>query len=656
MSKYFSLLGKILFVIALIGGPGGASGGAVSVAPVAPVSVVTTGPVALDQNLTIFEDRSRALSIADVTRPPVVQLFRPSSAKLSSMSFTRSAWWGRFVVANTTDKAVAQVVEFGHPVIDRLEFYRWDEAAAEFRRQVAGDSVIGRQVDFRGLSNLFLVDIPAHSEREFYFRMSGDSTISMAVTLHSLTSFVAGVGADMSVRALFFGVLLASVFYSLAIFIVAREKSYLYFAIFIFAVAVYHGETWGYLAAFVWPETTWLSNFITISSLSVLVLSIARFTSQFLKLEENAPRTNRVFQALQVLGGITFLLSLIDYHFASYVLIAGMGLGTVAAVVTSGWLWRSGVDYARLYTICWGFLCTFTILYCVQKLGFIQLEQFIDTLFQVGFTLVAMFFAVVFADRFQRIARLKEIQLQKARDEAIAASRVKSKFLAVMSHELRTPLNAVIGFSDMLAAETLGPLGNQKYREYAKDIKQSGTHLLHIINDLLEVSRVEAEQVELDEQQIMVMELVERCLRIIDERARRSGVTLRSEVGAALPLMLGDEMRIQQVLLNLLQNAVNFTPPGGSVSVAADITAAGEFRLSVTDSGIGIAEEDRERIFEPFVQVASHLTRQHGGAGLGLSIVRSIVALHGGRLVVAGELGQGTTFEILFPKSRVLAG
>src|SRR5690606_10909509 len=160
----------------------------------------------------------------------------------------------------------------------------------------------------------------------------------------------------------------------------------------------------------------------------------------------------------------------------------------------------------------------------------------------------------VFTDRFKHITQANEQQLQKARDAAIAASRAKSKFHATMSHELRTPLNAVIGFSEVLTSEALGPLGNRKYREYANDIKESGLHLLHIINDVLEISRVEAEQIELDEQPIILSDLIRRCLRLVEERARESNISLRKRLHEPLPSLRGDETRIQQVLINLLHN------------------------------------------------------------------------------------------------------
>ena len=223
-----------------------------------------------------------------------------------------------------------------------------------------------------------------------------------------------------------------------------------------------------------------------------------------------------------------------------------------------------------------------------------------------------------------------------------------------MSHELRTPLNSVIGFSSILEKETLGPIENPKYNEYAKDIKDSGHHLLNLINDILDVSRIERGILDLNEKNLDLPLLVGSCQRLVNDRAFESGLNLSVEVAKGLPAFFADELRTKQILLNLLSNAIKFTPEGGSVNLKVEIDSENRFRLSVSDTGIGIAPEDIETALSDFGQVDGSLTRRYEGSGLGLPLSKKLAEAHGGELFIESELGVGTTVVVLFPKERTI--
>ena len=240
-------------------------------------------------------------------------------------------------------------------------------------------------------------------------------------------------------------------------------------------------------------------------------------------------------------------------------------------------------------------------------------------------------------------------QLAAAREAAEAASRAKSEFIANISHELRTPLNAIIGFSEMMKEQMLGP-SSDRYMQYARDIHQSGTHLLAIINDILDLSKIEAGKMELVPEELDLAEVVNDALNIVRENAERSGLTLETRVPAPAPRLRGDGRIVRQILLNLLSNAIKFTPIGGRVAVEVRREAGGNVVLTVQDTGIGIAEKDIPKVLEPFGQVESAYTRQYQGTGLGLPLVRSMVELLGGRFDLQSTVGTGTTASIDFPK------
>lgn len=236
-----------------------------------------------------------------------------------------------------------------------------------------------------------------------------------------------------------------------------------------------------------------------------------------------------------------------------------------------------------------------------------------------------------------------------AKTRAEAASRAKSEFLANMSHELRTPLNAIIGFSEIMQNQLFGPLGAEKYKDYAEDINSSGQHLLAVINDVLDMSKIEAGKMSLELSQFDLNEAVTETLRMVSGRAQNSQVTL--EAGQAdLPLIVADRRAVKQVLLNLLTNGIKFTPAGGTVSIALlQDTATRSIQVEVRDTGIGIDQKDIEKIGRPFEQVDNNYLKTHEGTGLGLALSRSLVALHGGQLMIESEPGEGTCVTVTLP-------
>ncbi len=250
------------------------------------------------------------------------------------------------------------------------------------------------------------------------------------------------------------------------------------------------------------------------------------------------------------------------------------------------------------------------------------------------------------------------IETEKRLTEAVGkeqlASRTKTEFLANMSHELRTPLNCIIGFSELLMNESFGPLGQERYQDYSVDINEAGVHLLEVLNDILDVSKLESSAVDLREGEIDLPELMNSTLKMIGSKAENQQISLKLDLPDDLPYLYADPRRVKQMLINLLSNAVKFSTIGGEVSISMFIDDRRDMCFVITDRGIGIGPEDLTQVMEPFHQVGETLTRSHEGTGLGLHIVKSLVELHDGTITLESTVGEGTTVYLKFPKERVV--
>jgi len=245
-------------------------------------------------------------------------------------------------------------------------------------------------------------------------------------------------------------------------------------------------------------------------------------------------------------------------------------------------------------------------------------------------------------------------ELQRAKVEAESASLAKSRFLATMSHELRTPLNAILGFAQIIETETLGSMGQPKYKEYAGDIHRSGAHLLSLINDILDLSQIEAGKRELHDERVDVAELCADSLSFAASRERRAKGSVTLDTARNLPLLRVDRRAVLQMIVNLVTNALKFTPEGKGIILRASLREDGGVTIAVIDQGIGMAADDIPKALSMFSQVADGNSRSHEGTGLGLPIVKSLMELHGGTLTLSSERGIGTTVELSFPPERTL--
>lgn len=268
----------------------------------------------------------------------------------------------------------------------------------------------------------------------------------------------------------------------------------------------------------------------------------------------------------------------------------------------------------------------------------------LGTLLETRYTGLALLSAKQEADTAARHAN-------EAMLEAKAADLAKTKFLANMAHELRTPLNAIIGFSEIIKLDSIQ--SRDRYPQYAEYIHDAGILLLNIINGLLDLARIQAGKVDLEEQIVAVGELVQAAVRTLAPIAQKKSIELSCELAQSATLVCVDQTKFRQIMINLLSNGIKFTEPPGSILIESSVNGRGDLVISIKDTGIGIPPEHLERVLNPFEQVADHLTKENEGTGLGLPIARALIELHGGDLALSSELGIGTTVALRLPHERV---
>jgi signal transduction histidine kinase len=333
--------------------------------------------------------------------------------------------------------------------------------------------------------------------------------------------------------------------------------------------------------------------------------------------------------------------------------------GIIMVVIYSGSLLGLRFSYSLLVTV--GLWASYQVVSLF--INPIPTEDYISNNFFLGMsTGVGLFCSYILETHIrnnyvaQKIIEQKNLVMRGLLDEAEAANRAKSEFLAVMSHELRTPLNAILGFSEMFKQQMMGPLGSPKYLEYAGDINDSGKHLLAIINDILDLAKAESGKLELTETTFDLNAEVEATLRMCQQKADENHIKIEFTPARSGLFIFADERLVRQVALNIISNAIKFTPVGGRVTIDVRVERDTGATLSIKDTGIGIAAKDLDRVLRPFEQVESALSRRHGGTGLGLPYSKRVIEIHGGTLKLSSQVSQGTTVRVDLPAARVRAG
>jgi signal transduction histidine kinase len=663
------------------------------------VAQITRGTttVPLRPFIEVLEDASGRLEFGDVERPELAERFQraPGTTDLN-FGYTTSTYWLRLRLAPEANAATHWLLEIAYPSLDHVELFTRN--GTELIHQSTGDLQSFSAKPFAHRNLVFPVDLTPGTEQTLYLRVNSAGSLTLPATLWSPTALHAHDQGIYSLLALYFGMLLALGLYNLLLYFSLRDRIYLVYVACVATMALAQGSMFGLGNQFIWPDSPAWGNVALPVSFCLAGFTGAMFTRKFLGTKQTMPKLDRLLQFLQ----LCFLLTALTAAFYSYraggIGTALLGMAFSVTAVACGLLaLKRGQAGAGLFLSAWTLLLMGVVMLGLRTLDWLPTNLLTTYGMQIGSALEMLLFSFALANRIQAMRREKEqaqaaalqserlarealqrsekvleerivqrtaelerhrhhleqlveertAALSIAKEAAEAANRAKSIFLANMSHELRTPMNGIMGMTDL----ALRRAADAKQIDQLNKVKQSALHLLGIINDILDISKIEAERLSLDNVEFKLATVLESLTTLVGPAATEKGLKLSIDIAAdlaGLPLK-GDPLRLGQILLNLTSNAIKFTAEGSvavSASLSEDTSKNVLVRFEVRDTGIGITPDDQSRLFLAFVQADGSTTRKYGGTGLGLAISKRLARLMGGDISVESQIGTGSTFWV----------
>ena len=648
-----------------------------------------------DEHLELLPDPGGEFTIGDVRTAPLAEQFVPSRAATPNLGFDRKVYWARLRLENRLVQPATYFLDLGYPLLDSVRAYILSPAGMTAYQTGDREPFSSRPVSARTF--MFPVELEPSQPVTIYLRVETTGSLRLPLHLLSRDAAFSCIAVHQGLLALYYGALLMLVIYNLYHFWRLKDVNAGYYAVFIACYIAFQLALTGIAFQFFWPDHPEWANVSLPFFLCAAYFFGVLFTRSILDTATNAPRIHRVLGALRWLSFVGMALALLGPYDIALRFAVTLVFTVVLFIVAGIKIGLQGYRPARLYSLAWTVLLGCMIVYALSAYGLLPTTFFTTWSTQIGSAWEAVILAFAISDRFylleeqrremqashalalqqaneklnglndqlearvqdglrdlnlsnQQLREQAEV-LRRAERRAESANRAKSEFLANVSHELRTPMNAIAGFLHLLSEGKL----SDAQRGYTEKAERAARALMHLIKELLDFSTMDVGRLELELASVDISALARDARDLVMLAASEKGLSLKLEQqGTECCWVRADEARLLQVLVNLLHNAIKFTPSGEvCLMIACRPSANGDIQLSVTvsDTGIGIGEEQRERLFLPFTQADGSITRRFGGTGLGLAICQRLVRQMGGEIELESTLGVGSRFSFVLELS-----
>lgn len=608
-------------------------------------------------DLDLMEDSAGALTIADIRSPANASRFRPSAKAAPNFGYTKSAVWARFAIDDLRSPSNpashdALALTLAYALTDTVELWCTDRGGAEVVHGRAGDHVRRAEWPSTHRDPTFLLP---PSARNCHVRVDSRDATQFPLTLRTREAFASYRLTDAVTQCLYFGAVLVMFAYNALVAAATRSRAYAWYALFLVSQGLTQGTLIGAGYAFLWTDAIgWADRAAPLWIAAIGVTSIL-FASELLDLERAAPKLGMLSRAtLSYLAGYAAFMGFFPTHIATLAVLAVAPLWGIVLLGGGVVLAWEGIPLAKLYLLAWSIFVVGSVVTVATNLGIVPMNVFTVNAPQVGSAVEFVLLSFALADRIKQLQAEATANAERAREATVRLleeqertnaelqrmDKLKDAFLANTSHELRTPLNGILGLVETTLDGAVGAVPAPVKRNLEL-VRASGRRLATLVNDILDFSKLHEKSVMLREKPVALQGVVELTLQTLAPLAADKDVRLVNEVPEVVGVR-ADENRLQQILTNLVGNAIKFTHEG-HVAVRA-VRRDGRVFVSVQDTGIGIPKDAQGRIFESFEQGDGSTGREYGGTGLGLTVTKQLVELHGGCVVVESEPGAGSTF------------
>lgn len=635
--------------------------------------------------LEVLEDPTKSLTLGSVLSDSLSERFTRGKSEVPSFGFTSSAYWMRFTLKNSAPTSRTFFLECGYSAIDKIDLYTYRfnpaadtlaVAASQFTHRAAGDLLPFSRRELKHRNFIFVETLAPGEEQVYYFRFeSASSSMTLPLTLWSEREFFRADHEEQIVLGFYYGMMLVMVLYNLFLFFATRDTSYLFYVLFIASFVVYPLSLNGVAFEYLWPQSIWLENVSLALSASLAVMWGGVFARKFLSMKTYSTVLDRITLAVTVLGGLSAAASLFVSYATAIRLAAALGMTICIVLIAAASVSvRRGSRPAIYFLTAWIFLLVGITLTSLRSFGLIPTTPVTLYSFQIGSAAEVVLLSLGLADRIATLRRAKETaetdaklkqveselqrtgaeverlrntELSRANAALHEASQLKSELLGIAAHDLKNPLQSIKGFSRLIEEQHKNP---SDVKNYASSVSAASERMLSIVNRLLDTAAIDSGKLTLVKSEINLELLIRSVIDANRQQAKAKSIALNFETAfSGKPAISGDVARLGEAVDNLISNAVKYSPPGKNIYMT--LRDAGDcLRFEIKDEGPGLTQDDMRRIFGRFERLSAKPTGGESSTGLGLSIAKQFIDLHGGKIWAESTSGNGSTFFIELEK------